>query len=80
MFDINHQISGLTIRINRLSYIQGVRSGQVRVGRGDGQNEAGVLADELHDHVLDLSLDILGLITHRYLGKARKVDKGYVQN
>ena len=47
-------------------------------GRGGGA--ACVLADELHDHVLDLVLDIWGLVPHRHLGDTREVDEGQVQH
>ena len=69
-----------TVRINRLGQIKRVRGGQVCVGRRDGQDEAGLLGDELHDHVPDLGLNVHRLVAHRDLGQAGQVDQRYVQD
>lgn len=69
-----------TLRIDLLGQLEGVRVGQVHVGGGDGKNEAALPADELQDHVLDLVLDILGLVPHGHLGDAWEVNEGQVQH
>lgn len=63
-----------------LGQLEGVRVGQVHVGRGDSQDEAALPANELQDHVLDLVLDVRGLVPHRHLGDAREVDESQVQH
>lgn len=70
----------VTLWVDLLGQLEGVRVGQVHVGRGDGENEAALPADELQDHVLDLVLDIWGLVPHRHLGDTREVDEGQVQH
>lgn len=69
-----------TLRIDLLGQLEGVRIGQVHVGGGDGKNKAALPADELQDHVLDLVLDILGLVPHGHLGDAWEVNEGQVQH
>ena len=69
-----------TLRINRLCHGEGVGSCQVSVGRSDSQDETGLLADELHDHVLDLLLDVHWLVPDCDPRQARQVDQGDVQN
>ena len=69
-----------TLRIDLLGQLEGIRVGQVHVGRGDGKDEAAFPADELQDHVLDLVLNILGLVPHGHLGDAWQVDEGQVQH
>ena len=70
----------VTVRVDALGELQRVRRGHVRVGRGDRQDEAGLLADELHDHVPDLVLDVGGLVAHGDLGQAGQVDQGDAQH
>ncbi len=69
-----------TVRIDGLGQVECVRGGQIGVGRGDRQDEAGLLADELHDHVADLGLNVHGLVAHRDLGQARKINQRDVQH
>lgn len=66
--------------VNLLGHLEGVRVGQVHVGRGDGKDEAAFPADELQDHVLDLVLNVWGLVPHGHLGDAWEVDEGQVQH
>ena len=61
-------------------HLQGVGGGQVLVGGGHRQDEAGVPADELHDHVVDLGPDVRRLVPHRNLCHARQVDQCDVQD
>jgi hypothetical protein len=70
----------VTVGIREAGQLQRVRGGEVSIGGRDGQDEAGIAGNELHDHVLDLLADIRGLVAHRYLGQTRQIDQGYVQN
>jgi hypothetical protein len=69
-----------TVRIDRLCQHECIRGGEIRVCRGHGQDEAGVLADELHDHFADLSLDVDRLVAHWNLGEAGKIDQSDAQH
>lgn len=60
-----------TLRVDLLGDLQSVRVGQVSVGRRDGQDEAALLGDELHQHVPDLVLDVLRLVSDGHFGHAR---------
>lgn len=64
-----------TIRIDTLGQLEGVRCGQIRVGRSDGQDEARLFCDELINHILDLGLDVNRLIADRHFGQARQIDQ-----
>lgn len=70
----------LTLGVHVFSQFQGVRVGQVSVGRSDGQDQAALSADELHDHVPDLLLDVDGLVPHRHLSDPRQVDESQIQD
>ena len=70
----------LTVGIDRFGQIEGVRSGQIDVGRRHGQNEARLLGDVLQEHVADLGLDVDRLVAHGDLGQARQVDQRDVQH
>lgn len=70
----------LTLRIHVLSQFEGVRVGQVGVGGSDGKDEAALTADELHDHVSDLLLDVWRLVSHGHLGDPRQIDQRQVQH
>ena len=61
-------------------HLQGVRGGEVLVGRGHRQDEASVPADELHDHVVDLLPDVRGLVPDSDFCHPRQVDQGDVQD
>ncbi len=70
----------VTIWVNGFCKVKGIGSSQIRVGWGDSQNETSLLADELHDHVSDLGLDVCWLIANRNLGESRKVNQGDVKH
>lgn len=70
----------LTIGINRLGQIKSIRGGEISVGGGDSQDEAGLLTNELHDHVPDLLFNVGRLVAHRDLGQTRQVDERDVQD
>lgn len=69
----------LTLGVHILRQFQGIRVGQVSVGRGDGQDQAALSGDELHDHIPDLLLDVRGLVSDWHLCDPRKVDESQVQ-
>ncbi len=56
----------VTVRIDRLGQVQGIGGSQVCVGRRDSQDEARLLADELHDHILNLHLNVGRLVAYSY--------------
>ncbi len=70
----------ITLRVNLSGNVECVGGGQIGVGRGHGQNQTRLLRDELHQHVLDLGLDVRRLIAYRNLGHARKIDESDVQH
>lgn len=70
----------LTLRVHLLGYLEGVRVGQVSVGRSDGEDQTALLGDELQQHVSDLVLDVLRLVPHGHFGHPRQVDEGQVQH
>lgn len=53
-----------TVWINLTSQFQRIWGGQVRVGRGHGQDEGVWIGDEGQDHLLYLSLDVLWLVAN----------------
>ena len=63
-----------------LGQLEGIRVGQVHVGRCDGEDEAALSANELQDHVFDLVFDVWWLVPHWHLSDAWEVDEGQVQN
>lgn len=72
--------SMFTLWVNLLGDLQSVRVGQVSVCRGDGQDEAALLGNELHQHVPDLMLNVVGLVSNGHFGHPRKIDQGQVQH
>lgn len=70
----------ITLGINIFGQFQCIRVGEVGVGWCHCQDEAVFLADELHNHVPDLVLDICRLVTDRHLGDARQIYEGQVQH
>lgn len=70
----------LTLRVHVLGQLESVRVGQVGVGWSDGQDQAALPGDELHDHVPDLLLDVGRLVAHGHLGDPRQVDERQVQH
>ena len=74
-------VSGnVTVGIDTLCQVEGVRGGQISVGRSDSQDETGLLGDELHKHVADLGLDVNGLISNGDLGQTGQINQGDVQH
>ena len=78
--DMHFSTLPLTLRVHLLGYFEGVRVGQVTVGRGDGQDQTALLSDELQQHFSDLVLDVLRLVPHRHFGHPRQVDQGQIQH
>ena len=75
------KVSGnVTVRIDTLCQVEGIRGGQIGVGRGDSKDEAGLLGDELHQHVSDLGLNVHGLVSHGNLGQAGQINQGDVKH
>lgn len=70
----------LTLGVHFLWQFQGIGVGQVSVGRSDGQDQAALSGDELHDHVPDLLLNVRGLVSDWHLSDPRKVDESQVQH
>ena len=70
----------LALRIHLPRHLETIRVRQVRVGRGDGQNDTRRFGDVLHEHVTDLLLDIPWLVADRHFGKTRQVDKGQCEH
>ena len=68
-----------TFRVRLPGELERVTGGDVRVGGGDGEDEASVPANVSHDHVLDLVPDVGRLVSNSNLGKAGQVDECYVQ-
>ena len=69
-----------TLRVEVFGQFERVGVGQVRVGRGDGQDEAALSGNELHDHFSDLLLDVHRLVAHRHFSDARQVDERQIQH
>lgn len=69
-----------TLRVDVFGQFERVGVGQVSVGGGDGQDEAALSRNELHDHVSDLMLDVRRLIAHRHFSDARQVDERQIQH
>lgn len=74
------RVCTLTLRVDLFGDLQSVGVGQIRVGRGDGQHQAVLFGDELHQHFSDLGLDVRGLVTHGHFGHPRQVHQGQVQH
>ena len=72
--------SQITLGINLSGQVKRVRGCQVGVSRSDGQNEASLLGDELHEHVLDLLLNVGRLIPDGDFCHAGQVDQRDVEN
>lgn len=70
----------LTLWVHLFSDLQCIRVGQVRVCRGDSQDQTALLGYELHQHFPDLVLDVYGLVADGHLSHSRKVDQGQVQH
>lgn len=70
----------LTLRIHLPSKLQTVRIGQILIRCGDGQDDRVRLLDIFQDHLLDLPLDISGLVSHRHLGQTGQIDQSQGQD
>ncbi len=69
----------LTLRVHFLSHLESVWVGQVSVGRGDGEDQAAFLSDELHNHVSNLVLDVYRLVAHSNLSHTGQIDESQIQ-
>lgn len=78
--EVRRSSRSLTLRVDVFGQFERVRVGQVSVSGSDGQDQAALATDELHDHVSDLLLDVGRLVSHRYFSDARQVDEGQIQN
>lgn len=56
-----------TVRVDLAGHLQGLRGGHVRVGGGDGQDDAVGVGDVLQDELSYLNLDVLWLIADGHL-------------
>ena len=65
--------SAPAFRVHDARQLQGVAVDQVSVGGGDGQDDAGGVADVLQHHLADALLDVGGLVAHGHLGNAGQV-------
>ncbi len=77
-FQISH--GQLTLRVHLLGDLQSIGVGEVSVGWSDGQDQAALLRDELQQHVPDLVLDVVGLVSHSHFGHPWQVDQGQVEH
>ena len=66
--------------VHLFGHLKSIRVGQVSVSGGDSKDEAVLSSDELQEHVLDLVLNVTGLVPHRDLGHARQVHQGEIQH
>ena len=69
-----------TIRIDLLGQHKSIGCCQICVGRGDGQDQASVLSDELHQHIPDLTLNVRRLITNWDLGQAGQINESNIKH
>ena len=65
-----------SLRVDFSRQLQPIRVRQILVARRDRQNDATRLRDILKQHISDLLLDILRLITDRHLGDTGQIDEG----
>lgn len=70
----------LTLRINFFGHFESIGVGQIHVGWSHGKNQAALPADELQNHIFDLILNVLWLVTHWHLGDTRKVNQSQIQH
>lgn len=68
-----------TLWIHFFGNLQSVRVGKVRVSRRYSQQQAVLLRNKLHKHVLDLVLDVCRLVTDRDFGHSRQIHQRQVQ-
>ena len=63
-----------TCGVDFFGQLEGVGVGEVAIGGGDSQDQRVLASDELHEHVLDLELNVCWLVTHWHLGQARQIN------
>lgn len=66
----------LSLGVNLAGELETVRVGQIGVCGSDGEDDGVGLANLLQNHVLDLLLNVSGLVSNRHLGQAGQIDKG----
>lgn len=64
---IQRHLLFFTVWVDLAGHLQGLRRGHVRVGRGDGQDDAVWVGDVLQDEISYLNLDVLRLIANGHL-------------
>lgn len=65
-----------TLRVDFTRHLQTVRVGEILVGSGNGENDTTRLGDILHEHIADLLLDVLRLVSNGNLRQAGQIDEG----
>ena len=65
-----------SLRIDFSRQLQTVRVRQILITRRDRQNDTARLRNILQQHIPDLFLDILRLITNGHFGHTRQIDEG----
>lgn len=63
----------LTWWVHLFGELQGIGVGEIGIRWGYGQDQTVLACDELQEHVLDLELDVGGLVTYRHLRKTWQV-------
>lgn len=76
----NVKTVNFTLWVDVFGQFQSIRVGQVSVGGGDSQNKAALSRYELHDHIMDLMLDVCWLISHWHFSDAGQVDERQIQH
>lgn len=64
-----------SLRIHLSCHLQAIRVGQIGVGGGNSQDNTRRLGDILQEHIPDLPLNILGLVSDRDLRQPREIDE-----
>src|SRR5271170_2097897 len=67
---------GFTLRVDFTSKFKSIRVCKICVGSGDGKDDGVGFGDVFENHITNLFLDILGLISDRDFCETWKVDKG----
>ena len=70
----------LTIRVDLPRHLETVRVRQIRIRRGGGKDDTRGFRDILEQHIANLLLDILRLVTNGHLGKTGKIDQRQCQD
>ncbi|KAH3667130.1 hypothetical protein OGAPHI_002779 [Ogataea philodendri] len=69
-----------SFRVDLSGQLQTVTIGQILIGSIDGQNDRVWFRNELHDHLTNLFLNILRLVSNRNFGQSRQINKRQGQN